>query len=135
METLIFISFLAAVILVPVYLRSRDRSHMYDTLRQAYEHGQPVPPELIQALQHPMRPKSGPDGDFRRGLILSIVGLGLCGVGAAFYYGLWDASPEGAAITAASIASIGVIPTLLGLAFLLLAWWGHNRQLALSKAG
>ena len=135
METLIFFSFLAAVILVPIYLRSRDRTHMYDTLRQAYEHGQPVPPELIQALQHPVRPRRGPDGDFRRGLILSIVGLGLCGVAAAFYFGLWDASPVGAAITAASIASVGVIPTLLGLAFLALAWWGHGRQAAASNAG
>jgi hypothetical protein len=126
METLIFFSFLAAVILVPVYLRSRDRTQMYETLRQAFEHGQAAPPELIQALQNPVRPRSTPDHDFRRGLTLSVIGLGVCGIGVMFYYGLWDASPMGAEITAASIAGVGVIPTLLGLAFLALAWWGHR---------
>ena len=135
METLNFFSFLAAVILVPIYLRSRDRTHMFDTLRQAYEHGQPVPPELIQALQNPVRPVVGPDRDFRRGLTLSIVGMGLCGLGAALYYGLWDASPIGAAITGASVAGVGGIPMLLGFAFLGLAWWGHRSEAGASKAG
>ena len=134
METLVFFSFLAAVILVPIYLRSRDRIHMYDTLRQAYEHGQPVPPELIRALQCPARPRIGPDRDFRRGLMLAIIGLGVCGLGAAFYYGLWDASPIAAAITGASVAGVGAIPALLGLAFLGLAWWGHRRE-AVAAAG
>ncbi len=135
METLTFFSFLAAVILVPVYLRSRDRTHMYETLRQAYEHGQPAPPELIQALQNPVRPKSTPDHDFRRGLTLSVVGLGVCGIGAMFYFGLWDASPVAAAITGASIGGIGVIPMLLGLAFLALAWWGHRTASSQTEAG
>ena len=135
METLIFFSFLAAVILVPVYLRSRDRTQMYETLRQAYEHGQAAPPELIQALQNPVRPKSTPDHDFRRGLTLTVVGLGLCGIGVMFYFGLWDASPVAAAITGASIGGVGVIPMLLGMAFLALAWWGHRAEDGQAKAG
>ena len=132
METLIFFSFLAAVILVPVYLRSRDRAHMYETLRQAYANGQPVPPELIQTLQHPVRPKAGPDSDFRRGVMLSVIGLGVCLVGLGFYYGLWAVSPVAAAITFASIAGVGAIPTLLGGAFLTLAWWAHRQPAAQS---
>ena len=135
MGTLIFFSFLAAVILVPVYLRFRDRTQMYDILRQAYAQGQAVPPEIIQALQQPVRTKSGPDSDFRRGLTLSVVGLGVCGIGVMFYYGLWDASPVGAAITAAGIAGVGAIPGLLGLAFLALAWWGHRTAASQNVAG
>ena len=49
--TLIFWTFVGAVILVPMYLKSRDKQRMYETLRLAYEKGQPVPPELIAALQ------------------------------------------------------------------------------------
>jgi len=135
METLIFFSFLAAVILAPIYLRSRDRTHMFETLRQAYAHGQPVPPELIQALQCPVRPRIGPDRDFRRGLVLFIVGLGVCGLGAGFYYGLWEDSHTAAAITGATIAGLGAIPAMLGAAFLALAWWGHRAEAGASKAG
>jgi len=125
-ETLIFFSFLAAVILVPIYLRSRDRARMYDTLREAYQQGQPVPPELVSALQQPVRAKVGADTDFRRGVMFSVVGLGVCLVGGALYYGLWAASPVAAAITGASIVGVGAIPGLLGVAFLALAWWGHR---------
>ena len=132
METLIFFSFLAAVILVPVYLRSRDRAHLYDTLRQAYAQGQPVPPELIETLQHPAPWKTGPEGDLRRGVVLLVLGLGVCLVGALFYYGLWAASPVAAEITCASIVSVGAVPALLGAAFLMLARWGHRQGAARS---
>ena len=48
--SLIFFGFLAAVIIVPQVLKSNDRRRMYDTLRTAYERGQPVPPELLDAM-------------------------------------------------------------------------------------
>jgi hypothetical protein len=135
METLIFFSFLAAVILVPVYLRSRDRTNMHETLRLAYQHGQPVPPELIEALQQPVRVRSGPDQDLRRGLTLAVVGLGFIGMGVALYYGLWEASSEAAAITGFCVAGVGAIPGMLGVAFLALAWWGNRSTNTPAKAG
>jgi hypothetical protein len=42
---------IAAVVIVPQILKSRERARMHETLRTAYEKGQPVPPELIEALQ------------------------------------------------------------------------------------
>jgi hypothetical protein len=126
MSTLIFFSFLAAIILVPIYLRSRDRAHLYDTLRLAYERGQPVAPELVEALKAPVRAYEGPERDLRRGLTLSVIGLGFCLIGGALYFGLVDASTEAANITGASLAAIGALPGLVGAAFLILAWVGFR---------
>ncbi len=86
----VFWVFLAAVILVPVYLRYRDRGRLHETLRIAYEKGQPVPPELIEALQSNVAPAqpSTPDRDLRRGIVLVAVGLGFAGLGYGLWYGL-----------------------------------------------
>ena len=48
---LAFFSFLAAIIIVPQVLRYNERGRLHQTLRMAFERGQPVPPELIAALQ------------------------------------------------------------------------------------
>ena len=49
--SLAFFGFLAAIIIVPQVLRYKDRGRLHQTLRIAFERGQPVPPELIAALQ------------------------------------------------------------------------------------
>jgi hypothetical protein len=51
MGAFIFFSFLAAIILVPQVLIYNDRRRLHETLRIAFERGQPIPPELIMALQ------------------------------------------------------------------------------------
>ena len=121
--TLIFWTFVGSVILVPMYLKSRDKQRMYETLRLAYEKGQPVPPELIAALQ-----TNAPAGsmvstaerDLRRAMVLLAVGLGLCGLGYGLWYGLMSVSDTAAYITGASIAGAGAIPGLIGVAYLIL---------------
>ena len=44
-----------AVVIGPIWIKNyfaaRDRAQMHETLRVAYEKGQPVPPELIKSLQ------------------------------------------------------------------------------------
>jgi hypothetical protein len=47
----VFFGFLAAIIIVPQVLRYKERGRLHQTLRMAFERGQPVPPELIAALQ------------------------------------------------------------------------------------
>jgi hypothetical protein len=121
---LVFWVFVGSVILVPVYLKSRDRQKMYDTLRIAYEKGQPVPPELISALQTNNAPAgvtlSTPERDLRRALVLIAVGLGLCGLGYGLWYGLMSVSDIAADITGGCVAGAGAIPGLIGVAYLLL---------------
>jgi hypothetical protein len=48
---LVFFGFLACVILGPRYLRFKERERVLEMIRIATERGQPVPPELLEALK------------------------------------------------------------------------------------
>jgi hypothetical protein len=126
----IFWAFLAAIILVPIYLRYRDRQRMHETLRLAFERGQPVPPELITALQSNIAPRrpSTPESDLRRAVVLIAVGLGFAGLGYGLWYGLMSVNDIAAYITGGSVAGFGAIPGMIGVAHLIL--WGARRNLS-----
>jgi hypothetical protein len=113
---------------VPTYLRYQDRGRLHETLRIAFEKGQPVPPDLIKALQSglPAPTASTPDRDLRKALVLIAVGLGLAGLGYGMWYGLMSVSQEGAYITGGAIAGAGAIPGLIGVAYLVL--WATRRN-------
>ena len=116
-----FWAFLAAVVIVPRILKSRDRAKMYETLRVAYEKGQPVPPEMIAALQTNVEPRMAtPERDLRRAIVLIAVGLGLCCLGYGLYYGLSSVNDIAAYTTGGSVAGAGAIPGLIGVAYLIL---------------
>lgn len=124
-QAVIFFTFLAAVIIGPRYLRSRDRDKLHETLRIAYEKGQPVPPELIDALVNEPKPQqreflATPDRDFRRGLVLVFIGIGFAAAAYALYLGISVFSETGAWITGECIAAVGAIPGFIGVAYLLL---------------
>lgn len=125
---IVFWLFVASIILVPIYLRHRDRDRMHETLRIAFEKGQPVPPELIAALQSNVAPRvvSTPERDLRRGVVLIAVGLGFCGLGYGIWYGLMSVNEIAAYTSGASTAGVGAIPGLIGLAYLLL--WATRRN-------
>lgn len=132
LKFVIFWSFVAAIFLVPRYLKSRERSKLLDTLKVAYEKGQPVPPELIEALQRGDVPSvrsteiSTSESDLRRAIVLISVGVGIALLGYGLYWGISYASDEGGAITGAAVAGCGAIPGLIGLAYLVL--WLARRQ-------
>jgi hypothetical protein len=120
-----------AVVVGPIWIRShyaaRDRHEMHETLRKAYEKGQPVPPELIEKLTAaPTRQSFGGSGsgdsqsDLRRAVVLIAVGLGLAGLGAGFWYGIGNASETGGDIVGGIIAGSGAIPGFIGIAYLAL---------------
>lgn len=124
----VFWVFVASIILVPIYLRHRDRDRMHETLRIAFEKGQPVPPELITALQSNVAPRvvSTPERDLRRAVVLIALGLGICGLGYGLWYGLMSVSEHAAYISGGCVAGFGAIPGLIGLAYLLL--WATRRN-------
>lgn len=115
-----------AVVIGPIWIRSyfnaRDRAAMHVTLRAAIEKGQPLPPELITALQtSDVRVYQGPQTDLRRGLVLLFVGLGLACLGLGLWYGLGSiASHEVGDIVGGVVAGAGAIPGLIGVAYLIL---------------
>jgi hypothetical protein len=124
----VFWVFVGAIILVPVYLKSKDRARMHETLRIAYEKGQPVPPELIAALQTniPPRPMATPERDLRNAMILIATGVGLGLLGYGLWYGLMSVSDIAAYVTGGTVAGAGAIPGLIGVAYLLL--WLSKRS-------
>ena len=128
---LVFWAFVAGVFLVPLYLRHKDRERMHETLRAAYERGQPVPPELIEALQSttPARPMNTPDRDLRRAVVLIAVGLGFAGLGYGLWYGLMSVDETAAYVSGGSTAGFGAIPGLIGLAYLVL-WFTRRKTTA-----
>ena len=132
-EMLVFFGFLAAVIIVPQVLKSRDRQRMFETMRSAVERGQSVPPELVDAMMRPRSrdadildyvPESTANRDLRRGIVWTAIGVGLVIIGLCFYAGLYN--DGGAAETLASFAAIGAIPLCVGVAFLGLWWFSRK---------
>jgi hypothetical protein len=123
-----FFAMIAAVIVSPFYYRYLERGRLHDTLRLAYEKGQPVPPELISALQANVAPHvpSTPERDLRAGVILVAVGVAMCGLGYGLWYGLMIVSERAAYIVGGAVAGLGAVPGFIGLAYLLL--WGTRKK-------
>jgi hypothetical protein len=124
-----------AIVIGPIWIRSyfnaRDREDMQKTLRAAIDKGQPLPPELIAALQSDTRNEPyfrGPESDLRRGLVLIFTGVGLGLLGFALWFGLGSiAGHHVGDIVGASVAGGGAIPGLIGFAYLLV-YYLHRRQ-------
>lgn len=139
MVPLVFFSFLAAIIIVPQVLKSRDRQRMYETMRAAYERGQPVPPEFMQAMTRPgverdieaaaaySRPPA--ERDLRRGVVWTAVGVGLILIGVISAAADWGVSwSDGRTDALATCAALGAIPLCVGLAFLALWFFGSRKS-------
>lgn len=117
-----------AVVIGPVwinsYFRSREREQLHETLRIAYEKGQPVPPELIEKLTSGHEPapawQGNVDRDLRRAVVLIAVGAGLALLGLGLGWGIGFASEEGGMIVTGAVAGAGAIPGFIGVAYLLL---------------
>ena len=126
----VFWGFLAAIILVPMWLKHRDRLAMQETLKLAIERGQPLPPELIGALQTGVAPPrvSTPERDLRQAVVLIAVAIGLCILGYGLWYGLSSVSSEAAYISGACTAGAGAIPGMIGLAHLMLWYTRRERK-------
>ncbi len=121
-----FLTFLTAIIIVPVIMRSRDRALLHETLRIAYDKGQPVAPEMIEMLQRDVRERSGRHArssagrDLRWAVILIGLALGL--VAMSFALNMTE-GPEALYGTLAG----ATIPGFIGLGFLVLWYFGRNK--------
>ncbi len=127
-----FFAMIAAIVVVPKYLKSKEREKLTDTIRVAFEKGQPVPPELMAALkvspEDPAPYVPLPDRaqrDLRLGVVWIAIGAGLLGIGGAFYAMLYNVG--GAVETGCSFAALAAVPLCIGLAFLLLSALGRKK--------
>ncbi|KQY29780.1 hypothetical protein ASD21_18270 [Caulobacter sp. Root1455] len=112
----------AAIVIVPAWLRTRDRREMQATVRAAIEKGQPLPPELVEALSKDVRPKmvSSSHRDMRIGVILLFVAGGVALTGVALGQ-INDNAMYGTLSGAA-------IPGMIGLAFVILSFFNPNKR-------
>ena len=113
---------IAAIVIVPNWLRTRERQEMQATVRAAIEKGQPLPPELIEVLTKDVRARRVPSAqrDLRIGVILLAVAGGVALTGVALG-GINDNAMFGTVSGAA-------IPGMIGLAFVILSFFNPNKQ-------
>jgi hypothetical protein len=121
LTSLFFWSFVAAVIIVPLYMRHLDRRQTHQTVRAMIAQGQEVPPDLIASLQGERPKDSVPNGlaVINAGTIVIYAGAGVivfAGVLGAVLW--WNQMPEGATIAGGVIAAGGVIICLVGAALM-----------------
>jgi hypothetical protein len=113
-----FFGFLAAIILVPIYLRERTKQSTHALISQALERGQPLDPALMRQLTEGVQKPQQQDRP-RRTLGSGVVLLALAiGFGLASFMGA-GFDPSGFASNGMTTAA--VILGALGVAFILLA--------------
>ena len=126
MEILIPITFfamIAALVIVPRYLKSQERIRLQDTLRAAIEKGQPLPPEVIEAISTDVRPAKAPPSsqrDLRTGIVWLGVAVGLAAFGWMIGYEEPDATYP--------LMGFAAFPGFIGLAFILIALLGQGKK-------
>jgi hypothetical protein len=112
----------AAIVIVPAWLRTRERREMQQTVRAAIEKGQPLPPELVEALSKDVRPRmaSSAHRDMRIGVILLFIAGGVALTGLALGQ-INDYAMYGT-------ISGSAVPGMVGLAFVILSFFNPNKR-------
>lgn len=96
------------IVLILAYFAYRNRRDLQETVRLAIQSGQPLPDNVMQALDKRSTPTT--QGDLRKSILLLC--LGVSGAIALFVSNREEPS----------IALLGLIPFVLGLGYLFL-WW------------
>jgi hypothetical protein len=111
---------IVAVVCLPFYFKSRERREMQRTLRAAIEKGQPLPPEVIEAMTKTVKLPPTRLRDLRTGIIWLAVGIGVAG---ATYFGDFihgDHDFDG--------FGIACIPAVIGVAYIVLSFFNPNKE-------
>ncbi|HEV7383554.1 MAG TPA: DUF6249 domain-containing protein [Phenylobacterium sp.] len=116
---------IAAVCIVPFYIRSQERIRVQETLRAAIEKGQPLPTEMMATMETAARNVSlraapSPGRDLRTGIIWLGIGLGFAAMGVAWGY----EEPE---VTIPMVAC-AAFPVFIGLAFIALSFINRTKS-------
>ena len=125
MEVLVPIAFfamIAAIVIVPNYLRSQERQKLQDTLRAAIEKGQPLPPEVVTAMTSDVKvkPKPSPQRDLRVGVVWLGVAVGLAALGFALSFDDADVLYP--------MLGVAAFPGFIGVAFIVISFIGRDSK-------
>lgn len=122
MEVLVpigFFAMIAAIVILPNYLKSKERAEMQATLRAAIEKGQPLPQEMIDAMTKQVKIPATALSDLRVGVIWLAVGIGIAIASYFFSYDHLD-SPY-------SLFGIAAIPVVIGATYIILSFFNPNK--------
>lgn len=116
---------IAAVCIVPFYIRSQERIRVQETLRAAIEKGQPLPTEMMATMETAarnvnLRAAPSPSRDLRTGIIWLGVGLGFAAMGVALGY----EEPE----STIPLIACAAFPVFIGLAFIALSFINRTKS-------
>ncbi|MBS0297636.1 MAG: hypothetical protein JSR45_15105 [Proteobacteria bacterium] len=115
-----FFGMIAGVVLVPRYFRNKERTEMQQTIRAAIEKGQPLPPEVLDAMTRDVKPAPSAARDIRVGVVWLAIGLGIAGFGLAMGQYTEAAMPP--------FLGIGAIPAAVGLAFIVMSFFNNKSR-------
>lgn len=115
-----FFTMIAALVIVPRYLKSLERQKLQDTLRAAVERGQPIPSEVIEAMSLDAKPRPSPERDLRVGIIWLGIGLGQAAL--ALMVGMVETD------AIYPLMGLAAFPTFIGLAFILISLLSRGRK-------
>lgn len=110
----------AAMVLVPAWLKSRDRRDMQQTVRHALDKGEALPAELVEAIAKASRGRiATAHTDLRAGVIWLAVAAGV----ATFGWMIGFEDQEAVYL----MVGLAAVPGFLGLAFVILSFFNKTR--------
>jgi hypothetical protein len=122
---------ITAIILGPGYFKSRERRELQATVRAAIDKGQPLPPEVIEAMgKEATKNVPSRTRDIRRGIIWLAVGIGIAAFGLVGDMG-WGGSDDwgnARAHIGGGLLGLACIPATIGLAFIVLSFFNKNKD-------
>lgn len=121
---------IVAVILGPTYFKSRERRELQATVRAAIDKGQPLPPEVIEAMgKEATKNVPSRTRDIRRGIIWLATGIGIAVFGLISDMGWSGDDWNGpAGHIGNGLLGIAAIPATIGLAFIVLSFFNKNKD-------
>jgi hypothetical protein len=113
---------IAAIVIVPTWLKSKERRDMQATLRASIDKGQALPPEVIDALtRQTVKPPATAARDLRMGVILLALSLGIGVTFSVIAYTFGESEAWG-------FGAFAAIPGAVGLAFIILSAFNKNKD-------
>ena len=121
MITIAMFAMIAAIVIVPTWLKSKERRDMQVTLRASIDKGQALPPEVIDALtRQTIKPPATAGRDLRIGVILLALSLGIGVTFSVIAYTFGESEAWG-------FGAFAAIPGAVGLAFIFLSAFNKNK--------
>lgn len=112
----LFFGFLAAIILVPIYLRERTRQSAHHLIAQALEKGQNLDPAVMKSLTEgaTKKPQDKARSSLGAGVVLLALGGGFAAAG-YFVGGYAEEAFNGMMVPAVILGALGVAFILLAI--------------------